>query len=400
MKICLVSNLYFPYVLGGAEIYVKRIAKYLAKKNKVIVITTKPFFGLGSLKPSIEYKEGVKIYRFFPLNFYYTYYCAQKIFFIKPFWHLIDLWNPHSYFVVKNILKKEKPDAVHTHNLGGLSTSTASAIKSLKIPHIHTLHDYALLSPWSNLLRRGKVIKEFNVFDKICQKVKRYFMNEVDIVIAPSKFVMDMHLKNGFFLNCRKVVLPLGIELPEQMSMRKNYEIIDILYVGQISEHKGVDILIKAFNKKIDLENARLHIAGKGADLEKFKKLAGDDKRIKFYGFLKHEQLKKLYKKANLLVVPSIWYDNSPTVIYEGFSCGVPVIGSKIGGIPELIEEGYNGFLFEAGNIGELKNILNQGIKKPEQLREMGKNALNSVKKYEITKHLSELMKIYREAVL
>ncbi|GAI41530.1 unnamed protein product, partial [marine sediment metagenome] len=265
------------------------------------------------------YKDGVKIYRFFPLNFYYTYYAQQRSLFIKPFWHLIDLWNPHSYIIIKKILKKEKPDVVHTHNLGGLSASTASAIRFLKIPHIHTLHDYALLSPWSNLLRSGKIIKKFNVFDKICQKIKRHFTNEVDVVIAPSKFVMNMHIKNGFFLNCKKIVLPLGIELPRQNSMEKSYETIDVLYVGQVSEYKGVDILIKAF-KEIDLDNAWLHIIGEGADLEKFKRLGANDKRIKFYGFLQHQPLKKLYKKVNLLIVPSICYDNSPTVIYESFS--------------------------------------------------------------------------------
>jgi len=158
-------------------------------------------------------------------------------------------------------------------------------------------------------------------------------------------------------------------------------------------------MLIKAF-RGIKLGNARLHIAGKGVDLERFKKLAGNDKRTRFHGFLRPEQLKELYKKANLLVVPSIWYDNSPTVIYESFSFGVPVIGSRIGGIPELIKDGYNGFLFEAGNIEELENVLDKVIRKPEQLREMGKNASDSVKKYEIADHISKLMKIYREAVL
>lgn len=94
----------------------------------------------------------------------------------------------------------------------------------------------------------------------------------------------------------------------------------------------------------MDLDNAWLHIIGEGADLEKFKRLGVNDKRIKFYGFLKYQSLKELYKKANLLIVPSICYDNSPIVIYENFSFGVPVIGSRIGGIPELIKEGYMDF--------------------------------------------------------
>ena len=74
--------------------------------------------------------------------------------------------------------------------------------------------------------------------------------------------------------------------------------------------------------------------------------MAKDDKRIIFHGFVDNKEIMKFYEMINFLVIPSICYDNSPLVIYESFSTGTPVIGSDIGGIPELIKENYNGFLF------------------------------------------------------
>ena len=396
MKICFISNLYTPLVFGGAEIYAERVSNELAKKNEVIVITTKPYSGLKSLKPSVEIKGSVKIYRFYPLNIYYGYYYTKKPMGIKPLWHLIDIWNPHTYSVVKRILEKEIPDIVHTHNLETLSTSVLSVIKHLKTPHVHTIHDYLLLNRANILLRKGKIIEDFNIVDKLYMKFFTKLSDSIDVVLAPSQFVLDMHTKNGYFRNSRCVKLPLGIETVNTNKKDKDYEVIDVLYVGQVSEHKGVHILIKAF-RQLNYKNIRLHILGKGESEDKFKNIAESDQRILFHGFVPDEELTRLYNKANVTVVPSIWYDNSPMVIYESFIAGTPVIGSRIGGIPELIEAGKNGFLFEAGNVDELKAILENLIRTPAELISLERGALESVKNYNMVEHIRKLEDLYRD---
>jgi len=158
MKICLISNLYPPYILGGAEVYVQRIAEKLAQEYQVIVITQQPFSGSSSLKAKAKLENGIKVYRFYPLNLYFTYYSVRAPKLKLPFWHLLNLWNPHPYYVIKGILEKEKPDVVHSHITSGFSLSVYSAIKSSGYPHIHTCHGYALLSPWSALMRGGKML--------------------------------------------------------------------------------------------------------------------------------------------------------------------------------------------------------------------------------------------------
>jgi len=405
MKICIISNLYNPYIIGGAEIYVEKIAKYLSKENEVFVITTKPYEGLSSLKPLLKSR---KIYRFYPLNFYHTYNAPKLKIpdFLKLLWHIIDLWNPHSYFMVKKILEKENPDIVHTHNSSGLSAGAAfSAVKSLNLPLVHTAHDYAILCPYLTLLCplwKEEPCKYPRFPCKIYRGMKRKILHSPDIVTAPSQFVLDMHAKSSFFEESTKIVLPLGIELKNidfNFDKKKNNGEINVLYVGQVGKHKGVQFLINAF-KKINTDNIKLHIIGGGHPYEKYlRDLGKDDRRITFYGKIPNEEVQKFYRKADISVVPSIWYDNSPVVIYEAFKEGTSVIGSNIGGIPELIKDNYNGFLFEPGNTEQLKGILDNIIENPQQLKELSKNAFESVKQYDMNKHIKKLLEIYKEAI-
>ena len=392
MKICFISNLYPPSIIGGAEISVKRAADGLVKRgHEVFVITT-----TTNGNTFIEEVGGVKVYRIKPLNLYTMYKHQNQPELLKPIWHTIDLWNPHSYIIAKNIIKKEKSDIVHVNNFKGLSLSVFSAAKHLNLPLIFTAHDYSLICPRANLLHgSGEICTVPAGLCKAYVKIQKYLVdNKPDLVTAPSQFVIGKLKESGLFEGVKTIKLPLGIELSDR-KVKKSYNTIDILYVGGLSRHKGVHLLINAF-KKLEFKNINLHILGKGKDEDEFKKIAGSDQRIIFHGFVPDEELMELYQKANLTVVPSIWYDNSPMVIYESLINGTPVIGSRIGGIPELIEDGYNGFLFEAGNVDELKKILESLVKNPSELRKLEEGAFESVKKYDMGEHIRKLEELYK----
>ncbi len=396
MKICLISNLYEPYVLGGAEVYVQRIARELARDNEVTVITQQPFSGPASLRAKAEVEDGVKVYRFYPLNFYFTYYSSQAPQWKTPFWHLLNLWNPHPYQVIRGILKKEKPDIVHSHITGGFSLSVYSAVKSLGYPHIHTCHGYALLSPWSALMRRGRVISRFNFWDRQFMKISRFFSRSVDLALFSSQFTMDMHLKNQFFLDSKCLKLPHGIKLSGNVKGNKNYDTIDILYTGRLIPAKGIQTMVESF-KYLSSNNVRLHITGKGPYELTLRQLAEADQRISFHGFVTREQLGRLYQQSNVVIVPSLFYEPYGLVILESFRAGTPVIGSRIGGIPEIIEDDYNGRLFTPGDSGALKEILEGLVNNPAELKRLGEGAAASIKKYDINEHVRQLIELYRE---
>jgi glycosyltransferase involved in cell wall biosynthesis len=394
MKICQISNLFEPYVLGGAEQYVSRIVTHLSQTENIVLVTTDPKIK-GVAQNKIH--ERLTVYRCNPLNIYHTYYAGNQIEIIKPVWHGIDLWNPYSYFVIKEILRHEKPDIVHTHNLGGVSLSAFSAIKSLHIPHIHTLHDYSLHCPRATMIQKnGKICTSPNIACKFYEFIKKNLAQSPDLVIAPSDYILNSHKKHGFFKKAPFKKVSLGITLPDNIFCRKPTDTVHILYVGQIVKHKGVALLIKAF-RQIESDHMILHIVGKGPDFNACQQLASGDKRILFHGFVSAEQLDQIYRSAHFLVIPSLWPDNSPLVIYEAFSYGLPVIGSRIGGIPELIINGKNGFLVEPGNVFELAAAMNALITNPSRMAVLSEYARDSAEPFSMENHIVFLRRLYTE---
>lgn len=396
MKICTLTYTYSPYSKGGADMYAENISKQLSDKgHEIIVIAAKPTFD-KSLSYTVEERDGVKIYWFYPLNVSSFYNFAKKSPLIQGIWRLLDIWNIHSYYIVKNILKKEMPDVVHAHTPVGLSPSVFKAVKSLGIPLIFTLHDYYLICPRITLLHSsGEICTKPNIFCKFYSKFnKRLIGDAPDVVIAPSKFVMDMHVDNDLFNNSEKIILPHGIKIDAKSD--KIYPLndgcINILYVGGLDLHKGVEILIKSF-MQVSHENLRLNIVGRGTEKKQLENLARNDERISFCGRISDDRLKHFYEKSNFLVIPSIWYETFGLVILESFSHGTPVIGSRIGAIPELIKEGYNGYLFEPKDEEKLKHIICN--LSSTNVHKMQKNAYATAQEYNIRTYVQKLEIIY-----
>ncbi|MDI9617669.1 glycosyltransferase family 4 protein [Methanothermobacter sp.] len=393
MKICLISSLYPPQILGGAEIVVEKLAKELVKGgNEVFVITTN-----NKKEPLYETLNGVKVYRL-PLNIYSITEFHRHHMFKRLLWQLIDLINIKAYKEVKKILKKEEPHILHLHNYRGLSPLVFRALRNLKIPLIFTAHDYSPICIRSNLLNgNGEICYRKNPACKLYNAIQSTIMGDkVDVVTAPSKFVLDKLEAEGLFRNAKKIVIPNPIEYTPKR-YKKTYDTIDILFVGSLSKHKGPDILIKSF-KKVDGDNLRLHIVGSGPMEGELRKLAEDDNRIKFHGFLRGEELQSLYRMANVSVLPSIWYEAFGMVIIESFTNSVPVVASNIGGIPEIIVDNYNGFLFKPKNVDELSGIL-ENLINPSILRNLEKGAYQSSKLFDVELTTKEIRCIYNEVV-
>jgi glycosyltransferase involved in cell wall biosynthesis len=393
----MVSNLYPPYVLGGAELYVQQIAKKLSAKHDISIITTAPFGTDNASVSNLEVKGKETIYRFYPLNLYSAYYYALKPTFIKPIWHLFDVWNPHVYIFVKEVLKREMPEVVHVHNFKGMSASVFSAANDLGIPIIHTVHDYDLICPKTTMLTRTNA--SCVTPHSLC-RIYRWLSKRIALtaVIAPSDFMLKTLSSYGMFRDVPKIMLPLGIEECEPVA-RVGKGTFDILYVGRLGKHKGVDTLIEAV-KGLDLRNARLHIVGQGSDRKRLERVAHDDSRIIIYGFLAPDKLRKLYSIADIAVVPSIYSEPFGLVIPEYFCHGIPVLGSRAGAIPELINDGFNGFLFPPGDVEALKVLLETLSSDSKLLGELNENARRSAAAFDMSVHVRKLEEIYERVAL
>lgn len=395
LKICLITPLFEPWLVGGAENYVIQLAYELVKHHKVVVVTT---VGPQVRKPNDS--QIIKTIEFSPKNIESLYKILTERSIRqskKALWHLLDIWNLTTYKSLKKILKEEKPEIVHTNGIKGLSASTFSAIASLKIKHVHTLHDYELISRWAALFRNHKPISNFNFFDSIYIKYMKRISSKVDVVISPSNFVMNFHTKLGFFKNSKKYVIPNGINVETKLNAKESLN-SEFLFIGHITENKGPQVLVNAF-KKLKNSEAKLHIIGKGPYLEFIKKISKDDQRIFCHGFVEKEKLEEIFDRCSYVTVPSIWYENHPLVLNEVMARGLPVIASKIGGIPEIVKDGYNGFLFEPGDSSSLGDIIGKAIQDKKLFKKLSKNALTTAKTLSFSKHLSSLRKIYENEV-
>ena len=393
MKICYIAPLYDPWLLGGAEKYVSILAKELSKNHSVLVIT-----GVGKKERTQEQLgENPKIIEIKSNNITTLYEMLTKDYSIssakKLLWHFFDLWNISMYFKIKKVLKNERPDLVHTNGIKGFSSSIFSAIKHTSIPHVHTIHDYELISRWFGLFRNKKPISNFNMLDWIHIFYQRRMSAKIDAVISPSKFTMQLHEKLGFFNESKKHIIPNGIKLNSN-SKPKSTLSNEFLFVGQITENKGPQIAVSAF-KKIKSDDSKLHIVGQGPYLNSLKKLVKDDKRIIVHEYLKDEVLQRLYEKCSYFVLPSIWYENCPLVINEAMNQGLPVIASNIGGVPELIQDGYNGFLTEAGSPNSLTKTFEKLLTNEKILYKLSNNAINSSRNNSLDQQIEHTLDVY-----
>lgn len=362
MKIGLCHNLYGKYSHGGAETVVELMASDLMKLgHEVFLITTKPnkikeVKSINSPKFSEDKNSNLKIY-YLNSKFYNI---ADLNISERVLWHINNLFSSSKYFAIKNILKEEKAELVITHNLTGLGFLTPHAIKSLNIRHEHFLHDIQLLHP-SGLMIYGHENILDSIAAKIYQSITRILFSSPAKIISPSKWLLDIHLEHGFFKKSETEVRPFVWKTPENKnilngdlaSSRIKKDFLNFLFVGQIEESKGILLLIKAF-KKISKAELNLTIASRngGQLLNEILELAIGDKRINILSPLNFEETKKLMENSDCLIVPSLCYENSPTVIYGAHAAGLRVIASRIGGIPEIIND--NDLLFEPGNEEDL----------------------------------------------
>ncbi|EKD47448.1 MAG: glycosyltransferase [uncultured bacterium] len=396
MKIGIISNLYPPYQRGGAEhVVVRTVESLMDKGQDIFVITGKPISQRGTLEKDTDATE--RIYRFSPRNLYFTLYDYKNIWLVRLLWHIIDTIISFETTEIEKVLFREKPNAVITHNLKGIGLRTSRLIQYMGIPHIHVMHDLQLIYP-SGLLIHGKE-HESAIF-KPAYAVYRFFTRRAfgkpDCVIFPSKFLLEKYQEFKFLKGVKSIVIPnpaptFNVEIrTERMpgSLR-------LLFVGQLERHKGIRLLIKAFKKlKFD---AFLNIAGEGTERAYVEREAKANKPITDLGFVSMEQLIDCLKSADALIVPSLCYENSPTVIYEALSAGVPVIASDIGGVGELMDDGKNGFLFEPGNADDLVKKI---VLMNEQKEEFGKRAQEikaTIDPYSLESYTAKLLELIGE---
>ena len=323
---------------------------------------------------------------------------------------------------LRKLLTTFKPDVAHLHLYkGGLTASILPVLRKYGIPAVITLHDYRLLCPRNTFIDGDGRICEIcltkariNCVYKRCNRKNFYYstINYIEFVlnndvlkpenyfhkiICVSKFNYQKHSSHALFrerfLHLYNFYPGLSNSIPDDR--RGEY----FLFYGRLVAEKGVTTLIETW-KRLPKE-FKLKIIGGGVMSDQIIEdlRANDLKNIEFVGFRKGDELFAYIRNASFVLVPSEWYENNPLTIVEAYSAGKPVIGSDIGGIPELISEGETGFLFRMGDKEEFESKIRRAADmNNEQYQHMSRAAYNfATEIFSEKKHYEDLLKIYNE---
>jgi glycosyltransferase involved in cell wall biosynthesis len=352
-------SIYPPIQAGGAELIVSYLAEGLAQRgHRVSVVST---CGPEMEPYPTEIRHGVEVIRFFPKNRYWLFDREGRRGLDKLRWHIRDAWNRQSGGRLREIMANSRPDVVHSHGVEGFSPALWRAAQSRRIPIVHTAHDYYLICPRAMLLTRRLAI--CTTPSLACRTRAAWYLRcaaAIDAFCSPSKFLLEKHVAAGLPAR-RQIVVPNGIPVtPRQPKAfnRTTDQPLRLLFAGRLTAEKGLRVLLEAMRLIGRDCPVLLTIAGKGLLESEAMAAAAEDSRISFAGYLSGEEKVRAFAAADCLILPSLWYENAPVVVLEAAAFGLPVIGSRLGAIPEFVEDGVNGLLFEPGSAPSLAQAI------------------------------------------
>lgn len=386
MNILLANKFY--YRRGGDCIYMLNLEQLLKEHGHKVAVF------------AMDYPENIET----PWEQYFPQNMSKLMAFTRPF------GSAEVKAKFNKLLDDFKPEIVHLNNIHThLSPIIAELAHNRGIKVVWTLHDYKLLCPRYDCLRNGDDICElcFNEDKSSCKTYKcmkgstlasligykeattwnrRRLEKCTDVFICPSKFMAQKMAQGGF--NSKKLVSLCNFididKCKKDTYEKENY----YCYVGRLSHEKGVKTLIKAAQKL----PYKLVIIG-GGPLSDELKNETTNTNIEFVGYKQWDEIKEIVSKARFSVIPSEWYENNPLSVIEAQCLGTPVLGARIGGIPELIGNNVTGMIFENRNVNDLTSKLEAMWQHTFDYKEI---ALTSQKRYNSESYYQNILKIYQ----
>ncbi len=344
MKIALVNDKYIHHEGGGAQESVRILAESLAGRGHQVSVWATTY--RAGQRRTHEVHANVRV-TFLPVaNVYWPH--GHRPAYLKPLWHAIDSHNPVMARWVGALLDEEKPDILHTNILAGFSPSIWAEAAKRNIPVVHTLRDYYLTCP------KGARFKEGAECGQSCKSCWYYSLpkkratRHVDAVVGISRHLLRAHAIAAPI----RAVIHNSYQTDAAVPARTGEGAFNIGFLGRLFETKGVELLIDAVRRT---DSAHLYVAGKGspAYMQQLRRQASA--RATFLGLVPPQTL---FEKIDVLVVPSLWHEPFGRVAVEAMAWGIPVIASKRGGLPEIVQTGLNGWLFEPNETDSLSRLL------------------------------------------
>ena len=350
------------------------------------------------------------------------------------------IYSPEAKRNFQALCEEFRPDVVHLNNVHRqitLSILDAPYLKEHHVPVFYTAHDYVTICPGYLMLDgEGRVCdacledgKYRHCIENRCVKGSRaksalaaleasfnrsHHSNErIDRVIAPSRFMRSKLIEGGW---PEGKVLALQNFADDAILARASGVAGDVtdrespylLFFGRLSAEKGVDVLLRAFDAAAPSlpRDMRLIVVGDGPDAAEFRELAASldsASRIEFAGYQTGDALQTYVERASLAIASSRWRENMPYSIVEAFAAGTPVVGTRIGGIPELVADGVTGFTCEPGDAATMADAMVRGaeafLDAPVYVRMQESCRAYVRENCSRDKFMDQLVELYEEAV-
>jgi len=368
LRVLVVLSTFPPHYYGGAEISTYNISKWLASKgNEVGVITCADD---DEPEQHGEMIDGLKVWRLhFPRPYtFWNHVKAPK--WKKPLWYFQDHFDPRNRRLMHYVLESFKPDCVNVHVASGIGFNSLAEMARLNIPTTFFLHDLSLACMWGGMFANGKVCEQRCGKCKIVSDIRFGYLaqNKNLAFCSPSRANLDKaasvlpiydHLATSIF-NPNRYPAPT-IERTESDRVR-------FLYVGRLSDTKGIDLLLDVLDDLSQHFRFTIDLLGEGAQGEFLRQRYADKPWCTFHGHVKLEEVSNFMARSDVLCIPSIWAEPLGGVVLHALGQGLPVLGSEIGGIPEMINHEKNGLLVKPGDRQAWTQAIKSVLDNPEIL--------------------------------
>lgn len=328
MRILHVSSVYPPHVVGGAEKVVAMLAEAQVTRGYQVGAA---YLSREAQAPGERHGVTVLPQRSRNLVWMEEVFAAPRA--MRTANKLGQMVNYRGAADVARAVAQFRPDIVHTHSMVELPPMIWSAIADSGARSVHTLHDYDLICSRASMFRGGRSCEERHASCRITGAWKARFAKRIDAVAAVSQPVLDEHRRFGLFQETRAKVIWNGVDVPpaRQRSDRTGDFIFGFL--GRLVPEKGIETLLAAC-RLLPETGWRLQVAGRAQEGDAAYRALAEGMPVEFLGFTDPEAF---LREIDLLVVPSIWREPFGLTVVEAFAQGVPVIGSRLGAIGDLV---------------------------------------------------------------
>jgi len=328
------------------------------------------------------------------------------------------LYNKDTFKNLEQLVEETRPDIAHLHLFyGDLSASILKVLKKKHIPIVHTVHDYRLLCPANTFLDSSSLICEkcrnkayINCAIKRCLDGNLFFSSILALEGYSRKYIIDPleYIDRFIFVSHFAKLKHIEFDKRYETKAEQLYNFTDLdegevkvkkgdyfLFFGRLVKEKGLETLLAASgNLRVNLK-----IAGSGPLEKEVIEYANNHNYVSFLGHQSGDNLKQLVRNASFVIVPSEWYENNPMTIIEAYAAGVPVIASRIGGIPEIVLHERTGYLFDARNISGLADVISRANSiSSEEYSAMSRNCREyAIHEFSSEKHYNDLIGIYQK---